>query len=85
MIHEQLAKLAYDTVLKVMTDNEAIHPGNEWAKLNYIKHREHAINHLLDDIAGDKSEPHAEHALVRIAMMLAKAGGDKHGNSQKLL
>lgn len=73
MTHEQLAKLAYDTVLKIMSDNETIHPGNVWEKLTYKEHREHAINHLLEDIAGDESEPHIEHALTRIAMMLAKA------------
>lgn len=72
MTYEKLAQLAYDTVLKTMKDNEATHPGNEWEKLSYKELREHAVNHLLDDIACDKSEFHAEHALTRITMMLAK-------------
>lgn len=73
MTHEELAKLAYDTAIKVLSDNENSHPDNEWEQLTYKEHREHAINHLLDDIAGDKSEPHAEYAFVRTLMMLAKA------------
>jgi Glu-tRNA(Gln) amidotransferase subunit E-like FAD-binding protein len=72
MTHEQLAQLAYDNVLRTLQENEANHPDNEWEKLSYKELREHAINHLVDDIAGDKSEPHPEHALARLTMMLAK-------------
>jgi len=70
--HVKIAQLAYDAVMHTLQENEINHPGNGWEKLSYEEHRCHAINHLVDDIAGDKSELHPENALTRITMMLAK-------------
>jgi hypothetical protein len=70
--YEKLGEIARQAVIQTLLDGEKTHGADEWEKLSYKEHREHAINHLLDDIAGDKSELHPENALTRLTMMLAK-------------
>lgn len=71
--HGQLGNLAADTVLKVLWDNDASH-GERWKRISDSEDIEHIENHLLLYSAGDTSEPHIEHAITRMAFILARKG-----------
>ena len=76
MTYEQLADLAAKTIIKVMQEGEAKHPENDYMEREIKEHHRRAFHHIMKSrLSKDKDE--LEHALTRIAIILAKLEGGK--------
>lgn len=71
MTNGQVGRLASDAILKTLWENDAAH-GSKWKRITDDEDVEHIIAHLNNHLAGDTSEPHIEHALTRVAFILAR-------------
>jgi hypothetical protein len=71
MTYKQLAQLAHDVTLKTMLSGVKKYPDNDYMYRPIKEHRDHAHAHMrMFDTTFDRKE--LEHALTRIAIMLAK-------------
>jgi len=89
MTYEQLGDLAKCIIIQTMQEGEKAHPANDFMERTLLHHYAHAKDHLdnveydiaeeiLSGSSGLKEEVKGEleHALVRIAILLAKIGGE---------
>ena len=75
MTNEEVARLAYDVVLKTMAAGEATHPPQAWEKESVDWHVERAFLHAADAEAivedGSAWIEELEHAATRCILALA--------------
>lgn len=71
MNYNEIAELAHDATLHTLMVNGEKH-GDAWKTTSDGKNVSHAIEHLRKHLAGDATEPHLDHALTRIALIMAK-------------
>ena len=71
MTNGEVGKLAADAILKTMWDNQGVHQYS-WKARSDVVDVDHITAHLNSYLSGDTSEPHIEHALTRVAFILAR-------------
>lgn len=73
--YRDVARIAKHTVLNVMNEHDGSH-GNSWINRKDDEDIEHMIKHLAAFKAGDRSEDHVGHTLVRAALIMSRKAGD---------
>ena len=76
---DEVASYAYNAVWDTMEPTR--HTPDSWTREGLEHHLIHAVEHIADYQAGDRSEPHLEHALCRLAMAIWSAENGVLGNN----
>lgn len=84
--YRKLAQIAYDTVLRVMTEGAKTHPGDGWKDIRKQVHIQRALRHMDNAYCGlDTGEDDIAHCLTRCAMVLYLKGMEAKSNEQTKL
>jgi hypothetical protein len=67
--YRDVAKVAYDMVLKTLVEGAKTHSDECGFKLSKKEQLEHAMLHLSGEYEGDTSEDHIAHAMARCALI----------------
>lgn len=62
---------AIHVIAKVLEDNSDKYGPGDWRRIDIREHIAHAIEHVWQHQLGDISENHLDHALCRLAMVVA--------------
>ncbi len=68
-LYEELAQLAYNTVLGTMYEGAEKHGADGWQKVSIQEHIQHALAHI--EKIGQNDENHLEHAITRLVLVKA--------------
>lgn len=71
LTYNEIAENAADVILQVLAVNHTGH-GDAWRTRSDGKDVNHIIEHLRKHLMKDDSEEHVEHAITRLALMLAR-------------
>ena len=84
MTYDKLADLAAKTIIKVMQEGEVKHPENDYMDRPLTEHAKHAALHaqnawsgMVFGFTGYDLKDELEHALTRLAIVLAKMEGEE--------
>lgn len=76
MNHNAIGTIAKQRILLTLAINDDKH-GEKWRTVSDAEDIKHVIAHLGAYQIGDTSEPHIEHALTRLAFILARLELDR--------
>lgn len=62
---------------EVMAQGAKRYAKDNWRGIALDDHLNHALAHIFGYMAGDRSDPHLEHALTRLAMAVETADRDR--------